>query len=124
MMDRILVAEDDASLRLLYSIWLESNGFDVTAVADGRAAIEALERRPLPDAALLDIEMPFVDGVSVCRYLHALDPSVRVVVVTGVEDARADAFAAGASEVLNKPCDPAQIVGSVRPERVRLRLTA
>jgi CheY-like chemotaxis protein len=124
MMDRILVAEDDASLRLLYSIWLESNGFDVTAVADGRAAIEALERRPLPDAALLDIEMPFVDGVSVCRYLHALDPSVRVVVVTGVEDARADAFAAGAWDVLSKPCDPAQIVGSVRPERVRLRLTA
>jgi CheY-like chemotaxis protein len=124
MMDRILVAEDDASLRLLYSIWLESNGFDVTAVADGRAAIEALERRPLPDAALLDIEMPFVDGVSVCRYLHALDPSVRIVVLTGVEDARAEAFAAGASEVLSKPCDPAQIVGSVRPERVRLRLTA
>lgn len=124
MMDRILVAEDDAALRLLYSIWLESNGFDVTAVADGRAALEALERRPLPDAALLDIEMPFVDGLSVCRYLHALDPSVRIVVVTGVEDARADAFAAGASDVLTKPCDPAQIVGSVRPERARLRLTA
>jgi two-component system, OmpR family, response regulator len=87
-MDRILVAEDDAALRLLYTIWLESAGFDVTQVADGRAAIEALERRPLPDAALLDVEMPFVDGLSVCRYLHALDPSIRVVVATGVEDAR------------------------------------
>jgi CheY-like chemotaxis protein len=123
-MDRILVAEDNSALRLLYSIWLESGGFEVTAVPDGRAALTALERRPLPDAVLLDIEMPFVDGLSVCRYLHALDPSVRIVVVTGVEDARGAALAAGASEVLCKPCDPAQIVGAVRREAARLRLTA
>jgi CheY-like chemotaxis protein len=124
-MDRILVAEDDAALRLLYMIWLESAGFDVTQVADGRAAIEALERRPLPDAALLDVEMPFVDGLSVCRYLHALDPSIRVVVATGVEDARADALAAGAADVLRKPCDRGQIVAAVRPRRAaQLRLTA
>jgi CheY-like chemotaxis protein len=124
-MDRILVAEDDAALRLLYTIWLESAGFDVTQVADGRAAIEALERRPLPDAALLDVEMPFVDGLSVCRYLHALDPSIRVVVATGVEDARADALAAGAADVLRKPCDRGQIVAAVRPRRAaQLRLTA
>lgn len=124
-MDRILVAEDDAALRLLYSTWLESAGFDVTAVADGRAALEALERRPLPDAALLDVEMPFVDGLSVCRYLHARDPSVRVVVVTGIEDARVDALAAGASEVLRKPCNPARVVAAVRPRGdARLRLTA
>jgi CheY-like chemotaxis protein len=124
-MDRILVAEDNAALRLLYAIWLESGGFDVTVVADGRAALEALERRPLPDAALLDVEMPFVDGLSVCRYLHALDPSVRIVVVTGVEDARADALAAGASDVLRKPCNPAQIVAAVRPHQgAGLRMTA
>jgi len=123
-MDRILVAEDNSALRLLYAIWLESGGFEVTAVADGRAALAALERRPLPDAVLLDIEMPFVDGLSVCRYLHALDPSIPVLVVTGVEGARGDALAAGASDVLSKPCDPAQIVGAVRREAARLRLTA
>ncbi|HEX5246398.1 MAG TPA: response regulator [Gaiellaceae bacterium] len=124
-MDRILVAEDNAALRLLYAIWLESAGFEVTAVADGRAALEALERRPLPDGALLDVEMPFVDGLSVCRYLHALDPTVRIVVVTGVEDARTDALAAGASDALRKPCNPDQIVAAVRRhDRARLRLTA
>jgi DNA-binding response OmpR family regulator len=124
-MDRILVAEDDAALRLLYTIWLEAAGFDVTPVADGRAALAALERRPLPDAALLDVEMPFVDGLSVCRYPHALDPSVRIVVVTGVEDARADALSAGAADVLRKPCDPRRIVAAVRPRQAaQLRLTA
>ena len=124
-MDRILVAEDDAALRLLYAVWLESAGFDVTPVADGRAALEALERRPLPDAALLDVEMPFVDGLSVCRYLHALDPSVRIVVVTGMEDARGAALTAGAADVVRKPCDRGQIVAAVRPrEAAQLRLTA
>jgi CheY-like chemotaxis protein len=124
-MDRILVAEDDAALRLLYTIWLESAGFDVTAVADGRAALKALERRPLPDAALLDVEMPFVDGLSVCRYLQALDPAVRIVVVSGMEDARGSALAAGAADVLRKPCDRGQIVGAVRlHEGAQLRLTA
>jgi len=124
-MDRILVAEDDAALRLLYTIWLESAGFDVTPVADGRAALEALERRPLPDAALLDVEMPFVDGLSVCRYLHALDSSVRIVVVTAMEDARGDALAAGAADVIRKPCDRGQIVAAVRlHEAAQLRLTA
>jgi CheY-like chemotaxis protein len=124
-MDRILVAEDDAALRLLYTIWLESAGFDVTPVADGRAALEALERRPLPDAALLDVEMPFVDGLSVCRYLHALDPSVRIVVVTGMEDARRVALTAGAADVIRKPCDRGQIVAAVRlREAAQLRLTA
>jgi CheY-like chemotaxis protein len=125
MMDRILVAEDDAALRLLYTIWLESAGFDVTPVADGRAALEALERRPLPDAALLDVEMPFVDGLSVCRYLHALDPSVRIIVVTGMEDARRAALTAGAADVIRKPCDRGQIVAAVRlREAAQLRLTA
>jgi CheY-like chemotaxis protein len=124
-MDRLLVAEGDAALRLLYTIWLESAGFDVTPVADGRAALEALERRPLPDAALLDVEMPFVDGLSVCRYLHALDPSVRIVVVTGMEDARGAALAAGAADVIRKPCDRGQIVAAVRlREAAQLRLTA
>jgi len=124
-MDRILVAEDDAALRLLYTIWLESAGFDVTPVADGRAALEALERRPLPDAALLDVEMPFVDGLSVVAVSHAKDPSVRIVVVTAMEDARGDALAAGAAEVIRKPCDRGRIVAAVRlHEGAQLRLTA
>src|SRR2546430_614360 len=112
-MDRILVAEDDAALRLLYTVWLESAGFDVTPVADGRAALEALERRPLPDAALLDIEMPFVDGLSVCRYLHALDPAVRIVVVTGMEDARGAALTAEADSGVDVAAAPDRVGASI-----------
>src|SRR2546430_16993441 len=112
-MDRILVAEDDAALRLLYAVWLESAGFDVTPVADGRAALEALERPPLPDAALLDVEMPFVDGLSVCRSLHAFYPSVRIVPVTGREHARGAALTAPHAAATPQPCHPAEHIPAV-----------
>jgi len=108
-MARILVAEDDAALRRLYTIWLESAGHHVTEAADGREAIAHVQQRA-PEAAVLDVEMPFVDGLAVCRYLHALDASIPIVVVTGVEDAHRDAIAAGAGDVLSKPCERAELV--------------
>jgi CheY-like chemotaxis protein len=107
-MARILVAEDDAALRRLYTIWLESAGHEVTEAADGREAIAHIERR-VPEAAVLDIEMPFVDGLSVARYLHARDARASIVIVSGVDGVRAEALSAGAAEVLAKPCDRAAL---------------
>jgi len=103
-MTRILVADDDPALRRLYAIWLELDGFTVVEAADGREAIEIVERGPMPHGAVLDVDMPLVDGLAVCRYLHARDPALPVVVVTGVDEAADDAHAAGAVEVLGKPC--------------------
>ena len=103
-MNRILVAEDDAALRALYVVWLEHAGCDVVACANGREALAALEGGLAPDAAVLDVDMPFVDGLSVCRYLHARDAGVPIVVVSGVDELRRAALAAGASDVLVKPC--------------------
>jgi CheY-like chemotaxis protein len=111
-MARILVAEDNAALRLLYTIWLESAGHDVTTAVDGRDAIAQIQRR-IPDAAVLDVEMPYVDGLAVCRYLHALAPGVPILVVTALEDAHADAANAGAGLILPKPCDRDQLVEAV-----------
>ena len=111
-MDRILVAEDDAALRLLYTVWLESAGHQVTAVADGRDAIDLIQRR-IPEAAVLDVEMPFVDGLAVSRYLHALAPGVPILVVTALDGKDAPAAAAGAHGVLSKPCDRDELVAAV-----------
>jgi len=107
-MARILVAEDDAALRRLYTIWLESAGHQVTEAADGREALEQIQRRA-PEAAILDVEMPFVDGLSVARYLHARDARTAIVIISGIDDIRADALSAGAAEVLAKPCDRAAL---------------
>jgi two-component system, OmpR family, response regulator MprA len=103
-MQQVLLAEDDSALRLLYALWLQHAGCEVVACADGREALAALERGFAPDAAVLDVDMPYVDGLSVCRYLHARDPHASIVVVSGVDDARCAARAAGASDVLVKPC--------------------
>jgi len=111
-MSRILVAEDDAALRRLYMVWLESAGHQVTEAADGRDAIAHIQRR-VPEAAVLDIEMPYVDGLAVCRYLHTLSPEVAIVVVTARDDAQASAAAAGAHGFLSKPCDREQLVSAV-----------
>jgi CheY-like chemotaxis protein len=111
-MAKILVAEDDAALRLLYTIWLESVGHQVTAVADGRDAI-ALIQQWVPGLAVLDVEMPYVDGLAVSRYLHALAPEVPILVVTALDDARAGAEEAGAGRILTKPCDRDLLVDAV-----------
>ena len=102
-MRRILVAEDDTALRVLYRLWLEHAGYVVLDVPDGGAAVEVLERGPLPDAAVLDVDMPRVDGLAVSRYLHARAPMIPIVIATGMDNIAADAHAAGATVVLAKP---------------------
>jgi len=112
-MRRILVAEDDPALRFLYGIWIDAGGGEAVVAADGREAIGRLERGPLPDAAVLDVDMPFVDGLSVCRYLHARAPTIPIVVVSGIEDVRPAALAAGANAVLAKPCGRDDLLGAL-----------
>ena len=112
-MRRILVAEDDLALRELYRIWLEHDGCDVVACADGREALDALERGLVVDAAVLDVDMPYVDGLSVCSYLHARDASIPIVIVSGIDELRSAALAAGAATVLAKPCRHEELVGAL-----------
>jgi CheY-like chemotaxis protein len=102
-MRRILVAEDDTALRVLYRLWLEHEGYVVADVPDGGAAIEILERGPLPDAAVLDLDMPRVHGLAVSRYLHARAPAIPIVIATGVDGMEDEALGAGAALVLAKP---------------------
>ena len=122
-MRRILVAEDDTTLRVLYRLWLEHAGYVVLDVPDGGAAIEVLERGSLPDAALLDVDMPRVDGLAVSRYLHARAPGIPIVIATGVDGMEDEALAAGAAFVVAKPFGRdellAVLAGAARPGLLR-----
>ncbi len=69
-MTRVLLAEDDRQVRESLVRVLEFEGYEVTAVNDGAAALEAFDRES-PAALLLDVMMPFVDGLDVCRRLRA-----------------------------------------------------
>jgi CheY-like chemotaxis protein len=102
---RLLVAEDDAGLSRLYELLLAHHGYEVQVAPDGVEALAAVERSGLPDAALLDIEMPRLDGLELCRRLRQLGPALPIVIVTAREDAEEPAARAGATRVLGKSCD-------------------
>src|SRR6201999_997270 len=97
---QVLLAEDSQALRLLYEVWLTADGFDVVACSDGREALTWLEEHGAPDVAVLDVGMPIVDGLEVCRSLRALDPDVPILVQTSLELDRT-ARAAGADLVID-----------------------
>ena len=119
----VLVAEDDPSLLLLYRTWLEGDGYEVRTATDGVRALATIADEGLPNAAVLDVEMPRLDGLDVCRFLRLQSATLPIVFVTAQEDAWHEAFAAGANDVLAKPSDPDRLLGAVRTPRARLHRT-
>ncbi len=109
---RILVADDTDSIRALFRKLLATDGHEVIDVGDGEAALAAV-RDFHPDVVLLDVTMPQLDGLEVCRRLKS-DPATRltpVVLVTGLSDLqdRIKGIEAGADEFLSKPVHPLEL---------------
>jgi putative two-component system response regulator len=114
---RVLVADDTESVRSLFRKLLLSDGHDVVSASDGAAALDAVHEH-MPDVILLDVTMPKMDGLEVCRRLKA-DPATRltpVVLVTGQADLsdRIRGIEAGADEFLSKPVHPHELRARVR----------
>jgi putative two-component system response regulator len=114
---RVLIADDTESIRSLFRKLLLADGHDVVSANDGAAALDAV-REHHPDVILLDVTMPRVDGLEVCRRLKA-DPATRltpVVLVTGQTDLsdRIRGLEAGADEFLSKPVHPHELRARVR----------
>ena len=110
---RILLAEDDDSLRGFLSRALERAGYEVTACPDGETAVEALDRQF--DVLLTDIVMPGIDGIEVARIAAARQPHLRIMFITGfaaVVLSAGDRAPAGA-KVLSKPIHLREIVAEV-----------
>jgi two-component system cell cycle response regulator CpdR len=110
-MSRILLAEDDESLRGFLARALERAGYEVTACADGEEAVAVLDW----DLLLTDIVMPGIDGIEVARQAAARHPGLRIMFITGfaaVALAATDAAPAGA-KVLSKPIHLREIVSEV-----------
>jgi len=108
-MTTILVADDEAPIVELVRFTLEDENVAVVEAFDGAAALEAA-RAHRPDLALLDVRMPRLDGVEVCRALRqtAECAHTRVVLLTACaqEEDRSRGIAAGADDYLTKPFSP------------------
>lgn len=112
----VLIVEDDDDTRRLLGEWLEQEGYRVVEARDGREGLAALVGHR-PGIVLLDLRMPRMDGLQFRRAQRCLhDDSlaqVPIVVVSGVDDADAQAEAIGATGVLRKPIDRETLVLAV-----------
>ena len=110
MQTRILVAEDDPTIAEVVTRYLELDGHEVIRVADG---VTALNRAisDAPDLVLLDIMLPGLDGLEVCRRLRESSP-VPVVLLTalGAESDRVAGLELGADDYITKPFSPRELV--------------
>jgi DNA-binding response OmpR family regulator len=111
---RILVVDDDANVSEVVERYLRREGFEVETVADGRVAVDRALADP-PDLVVLDLMLPGLDGLEVCRRLRALAP-VPVIMLTarGDESDRVIGLELGADDYVSKPFSPKELVARVR----------
>ena len=115
-MPHILVAEDEEHLAYGIKFNLEAEGYTVTVVGDGQAALARLAADPPPDLVVLDLMLPGMSGYAVCEAIRAHGSDVPVVMLTArtlVED-RIRGFDAGTDVYLQKPFDLDELISIVR----------
>jgi len=114
MSQHILIADDDAGIRDVLRMALEAAGFTVAAAADGQVALE-MARSLLPDLVVLDIGMPEMDGLGVCRELRKnSDVPILFLTAQSGEIDRIVGLEMGADDFVAKPFSPREVVARVR----------
>ncbi|HIE30270.1 TPA: response regulator [Candidatus Poribacteria bacterium] len=104
--EKILVVDDEASIRELLREFLETKGYDVATVSGGKEAISKLETEAF-HLVLLDIKMPDIDGIETLRRIKKIDENISVIMVTGVLDENLGnlSLKLGANDYVTKPFD-------------------
>lgn len=110
---RILIADDDLTSRTVLLAVLQKLGYEVLAVSDGEEALRTLKQPDAPRLAILDWQMPGLDGAEVCRRLRALEtdqpPYLILLTVRGSKKDISEGLHAGADDYLAKPFDPSEL---------------
>lgn len=106
---KILIAEDDLTSRMMLEVIIGKWSFEVVSVDDGRKAWEILRREDAPPIAILDWEMPEIDGPELCRRVKLLarDNPIHVILLTGRDSSEdvVSGLTAGADDYVTKPFD-------------------
>lgn len=115
-MKKVLVAEDESSIREFVVINLKRNGYDVVEAADGAQAIEKYKAcNGDIDVAILDIMMPYVDGLEVCKQLRAMNANLGIIMLTAKtqEMDKVSGLLIGADDYVTKPFSPSELMARV-----------
>ena len=111
----ILIVDDEPQVRNIVATYLEREGYSVRTAADGRQAVEALQARR-PDAVVLDLMLPEINGLAILQQLREQGDPVPVIVLSarGRESERVAGLELGADDYLAKPASPREIAARVR----------
>ena len=115
-MARVLVVDDDATLAEVVAGYLTRAGHEVACVADGRRALDHVAghaaRGTPPELIVLDLMLPEINGLDVCRRVRAEHPDILVIILTALaeEDDRIAGLETGADDYLTKPFSPRELV--------------
>ena len=114
MNTRVLVVEDEQALAKVVASYLEADGHEVVCAFDGPSAVEGARRQP-PDVVILDLGLPGLDGVEVCRQLRTFSDCY-VIMVTARSDEvdKLVGLGVGADDYVTKPVSPRELVARVR----------
>jgi DNA-binding response OmpR family regulator len=111
---KILVVEDDANVAEVLSRYLRREGFEVACLDDGAAALEQALAAP-PDLAVLDIMLPGLSGLELCRRLRAvMDVPIIMLTALGEEADRVVGLELGADDYVTKPFSPREVTARVK----------
>jgi DNA-binding response OmpR family regulator len=122
MVERLLMIEDDARLAQMVSQYLGQSGYQVTHAADAHSGLERLQSRgsePLPDLVILDLMLPDMDGLEVCKRIRAMPGALArlpVLMLTAKGDPmdRIVGLEIGADDYLPKPFEPRELLARIR----------
>lgn len=111
----ILVVDDEKSIRALLRLYLSEAGYTVAEAADGQAALNQVRQGGI-DLVLLDLMLPEIDGLDVCRRLRESNGHIPIIMVTARDDeaSRVAGLELGADDYVTKPFSPREVVARVR----------
>lgn len=115
MAKTVLIVDDAAFMRMMLKDILTKNGFEVVGEAqNGKEGVEAFQKYK-PDIITMDITMPEMNGIDAVKAIKALDPSVKVVMVSamGQQPMVIEAIQAGANDFIVKPFQPERVVEAI-----------
>ncbi len=112
---RILIVDDELSVRSSLGEWFEEDGFSVETAEDGEAALRAMDRGPY-DIVLLDLKMPGMDGIAVQKRVREIDPDATIIILTAFASVQTavEALKLGAFDYVTKPVDPDELSNLVK----------
>ena len=121
-MSTILIVDDDPHIRELARVLLQREGFDVHEASDGEAALAAFDRLKI-DLVILDIMMPKMDGLELCRQLRAwYELPILMLTARGETSQKLKGFQVGTDDYLVKPFEPLELVARVKALLKRYRI--